>query len=358
MNDLDDVDAIKKLDVVNVLGSIEQLSGQCEQAWDEVSKIQFPDSYKNVSSIVFSGMGGSALGAYVVKSLFSDTLRLPFEIINDYHLPPYVNEKTLVILGSYSGTTEETISSAQEAFSKKAQVTGLTTGGKLAEMLKQAAVPCYIFTPTHNPSSQPRLGTGYSVFGQIAILNTLGFLSIQVNEKDETVTALEKGNTFYGVTVSTQQNRAKQLATAWKEKVPVIVSAEFLTHVGRVIRNQFHESAKTFAAYHEIPELNHHLMEGLSNPKTNKEILRFLFLSSNNYSEKTQKRIKITQDVVRKQGIGIEVFSATAKSRIAQALECVQFGAYVNYYMALLYDLDPSKIPWVDYFKVELAKTS
>ncbi len=356
MNDLNNLEAIKKLDTVNVLGSIEQLGGQCQQAWEEVPKIQFPDSYRNVTSIVFSGMGGSALGAYVVKSLFADAMPLPFEIINDYHLPPYTNEKTLVILASYSGSTEETLACAQEALEKKGQVTGMTIGGKLAELLQGAGAPAYIFDPRHNPSNQPRLGTGYSVFGQIALFNSLGLLRVSQSAITEVVSVLTKGNENFGVSVLTEKNRAKQLAMNWKEKIPVIVSAEFLAHVGRVIRNQLHESAKTFAAYHMIPELNHHLLEGLTNPAVNKDVLKFLFLTSTDYSPRIAKRTKITKNVVSKQGIAVEEYQTTAKDKIAQALECVQFGAYVNYYMAMLYDLDPSKIPWVDYFKAELAK--
>jgi hypothetical protein len=82
-----------------------------------------------------------------------------------------------------------------------------------------------------------------------------------------------------------------------------------------------------------------------------------LFLTSADYSPRIAKRVRITKDVVSKRGIAVEEYLTTAKDKVAQALECVQFGAYVNYYMAMLYDLDPSKIPWVDYFKAELAKS-
>lgn len=356
MVNLDDIDAIKKLDPAGVLGSIEKLGDQCLQAWSEASQIQFPPGYDRVTAIVFSGMGGSALGAYVVKSLFGDVLSVPFEIVNDYHLPHYVNKNTLVILGSYSGTTEETISCAQEALAKKAKVTGLTTGGKLEEIFKTNRVPAYIFSPKHNPSRQPRLGTGYSIVGQIAIFNTLKLVNVDDAQVSEVAAQLTKGNAAYGVTVPQAQNRAKQLASSWIGKIPIIVAAEFLTQTGRVIRNQIHESAKTFAAYHDIPELNHHLIEGLKNPPTNKDILQFLFLSSPGYSKKIRRRLEITKDVVGKNGIKVHEFIPQGSGRIAQALECIQFGAYVNYYMAISYGVDPSQIPWVDYFKAELAK--
>lgn len=356
MQNLDDVEAIKAIDTVNVLGSIELMGGQSRQAWDEVHAIAFPESYKKATNIVFSGMGGSALGAYVNKSLFWDTLSVPFEIVNDYHLPPYTNEHTLVILSTYSGTTEETLNCASEALSNNALISGLTTGARLGEFFSKNALPSYIFKPTYNPSNQPRLGSGYSVIGLLSILDTLGFVSVEKSDIEEVEKLLAFGNERFGVVTKEAENPAKRLAKTWDQKIPVIVSARHLTHVGRVLRNQIHESAKCFSAYHDVPELNHHLMEGLTNPKVNKDLLRFLFLDSSLYEDKIQKRMHITKDVVTKQGIVIESFTPLAKGRVGQVMECIQFGAYVNYYMAMLQDLDPSKIPWVDYFKAELAK--
>lgn len=221
MKNLDDVAGMKQLDTVNVLGSVELLGGQSQQAWDEVHALSFPENYKTVSNIVFSGMGGSALGAYVTN-IFADTLAIPFEIVNDYHLPPYVNEHTLVILSSYSGTTEETLAlRAEEAVDKKAFITGITTGGALGKMLTDRGIPAYIFDPrTNNPSNQPRLGSGYSVVGLVALFDKLGFIHVDPRDVTEVVDVMNRGNSTYGASVATGANRAKQLGTAWSKKNP------------------------------------------------------------------------------------------------------------------------------------------
>ena len=357
MQNLDDLQGMKNLDELNVLGSIEQVGKQCQQAWDDVEHLEFPDAYTRPDNIVFAGMGGSSLGAYIIKSLFYDQINLPFEIVNGYHLPPYVGPKTLVIVCSYSGTTEEAVSAAREAVAKKAMLTGIAVGKTLADVFHEAKVPAYVFSPTYNPSNQPRLGTGYTAYGQIAIMAKLGLIHVSSEETKEVLEVAQKGNEKYTATVKTSNNRAKQLAHKWYEKIPIIVASEFLWGAARVVRNQFHECAKAFAAYHDIQELNHHLMEALTFPKKNKELLTFLFLSSDLYSPPIRKRVSVTKDVVVKQGMSFEEFSPESKTKITQVFECVQFGAYVNYYMSMLYDIDPSKIPWVDYFKAELAKT-
>lgn len=357
MKSLDNILEIKKLDKANVLGSIEELGLQCKQAYEEVSKIKFPENYKKVNNIVFSAMGGSALGAYVMKSLFFDSLKIPFEIINGYHLPPYVGKDTLVILASYSGTTEETISTAKEALNKQAKIIGITTGGTLSNILKQESIPHYLINPIHNPSNQPRMGTGYSIFGQMAIFNRLGFLNFSQNDVAEVVKTLSERNKEYGLENPEEKNIAKKTAKKILDKITVIVTADFLTNVGRVIRNQIHESAKTFAVFHEIPELNHHLMESLSFPKENRDILKFLFINSDLYPERILKRLKITKEVVIKNGIESVEFKPKSKSKISQTFECIQFGAYINFYMAISNNLDPSKIPWVNYFKERLSNS-
>ena len=50
MNKLDDLKNISKLDKQGMAGSIESLGLQCQQAWEEASKIKIPASYKNVKS--------------------------------------------------------------------------------------------------------------------------------------------------------------------------------------------------------------------------------------------------------------------------------------------------------------------
>src|SRR5436190_20090195 len=110
MKSLDDVVAMKTLDPSDVLGSTGLFPDQCKQAWEESSTLVFPEVYKKVSNIVVCGMGGSRFTPRTIKELYRDAISLPYEIIEDYTLPAYVGPQTLVILSSFSGTTEEVIS--------------------------------------------------------------------------------------------------------------------------------------------------------------------------------------------------------------------------------------------------------
>ncbi len=102
------------------------------------------------------------------------------------------------------------------------------------------------------------------------------------------------------------------------------------------------EDSKTFATYFELPELNHHLMEGLKNPATNKKNLLFILLNSNLYLPRNQKRYKILKNVLAKNKIRFVEYSTKSKTKFLQSFETLIFGSYLSFYLAMDYNLDPS----------------
>lgn len=348
---------IARIDQQNVLGSVEALPKQCRHAWEQTKSIDVPDECRRVDSVVMCGMGGSGLGARVIESVYGKQLKIPLVRVNTYDLPGFVNEKTLVICSSYSGTTEETLSNAEQAIVKKAKWMAIGTGEKLIEMTKTAGVPYYQIVPTHNPSNQPRMAIGYSVVGQLALAHHAGIIDIADREIDEIVAAMESIIEKSRVEIEIERNQAKQLAQKMKGKVIVYVSAEHLIGAMHTVSNQQNENAKAICMDVTIPELNHHLMEGLKHPDTNGQYLLFVFANSSLYSDRIQKRFSITQQVVEKNSIETASITLTASTPLAQSFELIQIGAYANLYLSILYGQNPAPIPWVDFFKRELSKT-
>lgn len=359
MNILDDLNNIRTLDKKNALDSIIQLPLQCKQAWDESFAISFPKNYyEDISNIVICGMGGSTYGARIVKSLYdgAEMTKIPLELVNNYWLPGYVNSETLVILSSYSGNTEETISTAKEAKAKGSKIFGITSGGELANFLKTNNYPSYIFNPIHNPSGQPRIGVGYMVMGLIGILAKLGKIPVAAPEPEKITKFLEVQSTMFDAISFVSTNLAKQMALKLKDKIPVIITADFLEGAAYAIRNPFHETAKQFALYFTVPELNHHLLEGLSFPEGLNRLLFFIFIKSNIYDSRNIRRMQLTMEVIQKNNVESEIISLQGYSALTQVFELIQWGAWVTFYLAMLHNIDPSEIPWVDYFKIKLKE--
>jgi len=357
MGILDNSGEIKKIDKQNVYSSIEALPSQCLDAWEAVGKIAIPENYQNFKNIVVCGMGGSSLGAHVIQALFRDKLEIPLVLLRDYHLPAFANQDTLVILSSYSGTTEEVVNCAQEAVSRNLKCFAVSTGGKIEEIAQEKNFPFYKIDPKLNPSGQPRMAIGYSVFGQIAIFAKLGFLNITKDEVVRLTEFLKTQAEKYSLKVPEAENPAKQLANKVKDKIINLVAAEHLQGALHVFNNQLNENAKNFSNYFYIPELNHHLMEGLKHPDSLKRNTIFLLFESELYEEKVQKRFRVTQEVVGKNNLPLETIKLEAKTKLEQCFELIGFGAFVNFYLAMLYGINPAPIPWVDFFKAELKKT-
>ncbi len=354
INFLDSREDIAKLDVSNTLGSIEQFGLQVQHVWDQVQSIEFDPSYREVTSIVVAGMGGSALGTHVIQTLFREELPVPVVIAPDYTVPSYVNEKTLVIASSYSGTTEETIAATKDAIAKGAKVTGITTGGELAAILKEHHLPALIFDPKHNPCGSPRMALGYSVFGQIGLLGKIGLLKLQQADIERVVQTIAAAQVQYSVDAKQDTNPAKLLAFQLVEKLPVIVVSEHLEGIAHVFANQLNENSKTYSEYRVVPELNHHLLEGLQYPKSNDGILCMLTVHSDLYRIQNQRRMDLTQEVLDQHHIEYQPVTLQGSTKLEQAFEFMILGSYVNYYLAMLYNMNPEPIPIVDWFKAQL----
>ena len=354
MTTLNNLQKIKKLDSGRVLDSIEALGAQISQAWQEVGDLKLPATFKNFDKIVLNGMGGSALGADVIRSLFADRLKAPLIVINSYQPPKFLDGKTLYIASSYSGTTEEVIYSLAQAKKKQAKIFVIANGGRLGELVGRKSVSGYVFNPRFNPSGQPRMGLGYSLGAQLGLLKKVGLLDIAEQEIKDSLTGLAKLHRKFGASNPEKNNPAKKLAVFLRNKTALAVAAEFLSGNAHVFANQINENAKNFADYFLISELNHHLLEGLSFPRSNAGHLAFVFFDSRLYFPLNQKRLRITRDVAAKNKIKSFYYRLSGPDKLSQVLEMLVFGSYASFYLAVLNNVNPSKIPWVDYFKAKL----
>jgi len=355
-NILDNKTEILKLDSKNMLGSIELLGEQVSEVWKAAKQIKMPADYKKIANVVVVGMGGSTLGAHLIKELYKDNLKVPIDIVNHYKVPVSVDGKTLVIASSYSGTTEEAISAARDARAKKAKIAAICSGGTLAQWAKMNGIPALVFPTEFNPCGSPRMGLGYSIFGQLAILTRAGLLKISESEIAEALKTILKFQRQFGVDSREEANTAKKFARGLLGRSVWYVASEHLSGNAHIAANQMNENAKRFAGHFIIPELNHHLMEGMLFPKTNKENIRFVLIESELYDTRVQKRYAITREVLDKNGIGWLAYKCVEKSALAQVCEVLMLGSYISYYSAILQGIDPTAIPFVDFFKAQLKK--
>jgi glucose/mannose-6-phosphate isomerase len=339
-----------------VLKSINLFPEQIKDSFEKSLQLKLPEEYLQIKNIVACGMGGSRFPHYIIKELFKEEIKVPYLINDDYNLPGFVDSDTLVILSSYSGTTEEVLTCGQKAYEKKTKIIAISAGGPLKDFINKIGSPGYFFDPVYNPSGQPRIGFGYLVGGILGTLFNLGVLDYDKKTVTNSINNLEKLVSSFKVGVDEEDNPAKKMAAKILNKYPYFIVSEFLTGIGNAIANQTNETAKSISSFRIIPELNHHLMEGLKNPKELRKMSLFILFNSKLFSSSVQKRFLITKEVVEKNNIETLWHELKGKNKVEQAFELMAFGNYLTMYLSSLYGENPSAIPYVDYFKKKLKE--
>ncbi len=355
-NPLDTQKTYLQFDPDNVRGSLEQLQDQITDVWEQGEKLKVKP-YVDIDHIIIAGMGGSSLGAHVIATTLSDQLTTPLTIIRDYTLPNWVNKNTLVVLSSYSGNTEEIIRIYDHAREKRVKLAVFTSGGKLEKLAKKNKLPLFSIQPHHNPSKQPRMALGYAIVGMLHFLQQLGVTDISEKIAETAQQGIQQLHETCTPDISSEKNPAKELAFHIIEQSPMIITGNHLEGAAHVFCNQLNETAKNMSDFRVIPELNHHLLEGLTHPKQLSSYMLPIFITSHLYNPRILKRFSITQSITEKQHFKVLDIPMQTKTKFSQAFELITLGSWTSFYLAMLHKVNPAEIPWVDEFKKRLAKT-
>lgn len=289
--------------------------------------------------IVVCGMGGSAFYVELINDyLRSKNINLTIEANRNYSLPSNVNEKTLFIVASYSGNTEETLEALNKIQKKNYQHIIFTSGGKLLEIAEDTGVPL-LKIPT---GIQPRLSSGYFIAGLIKILSNLNLIEDLDNDMVSIAGRLDK---------SLDEEKAKKLAVDLKNNVPIIYSTEENSSIAKVSKIKFNENSKTQAFFNFFPELNHNEMVGFTNLVMNP---LFIIFQSKFTHPRNLKRIEIFAKLMREKNVQVDIIEMWGESIFEEILSAYYFIDHVTYYLAGEYGIDPEPVDMVEDFKTML----
>lgn len=356
MRILDDNKIIKQYQKFQVAKTILLFPKQIVESWVGVLALKLPKNYRRPPNIVISGMGGSNLASELIRSVYGRKIKSPLILVRNYHLPQFVDNRSLVIISSYSGNTEETLNCLQEAIKKKAKIFCLAGGGRLLALAKKHKIPYYQLNKKLNPANQPRYGLGLQLGAFLAIFKKLQVINLSSEEIGQILEYLMVLNESFWPEVESARNLAKNIASELVDCLPVLVAADFLSANTHILANQINESAKNLAAYYPIPELNHHLLEGLKFPLIITAKTKFLFFNCNLYSAKISRCFVITQKILKKQQIKFIDYTICSNNYLATALEILLLGSWTSYYLTILNKQNPLTLPYIDLFKKELAE--
>jgi glucose/mannose-6-phosphate isomerase len=349
---------LRSLDPQNMLGAILGLPEQVDDAKRIALGISFKDlASRQFSSLVITGMGGSAIGGDFLRAGYEAELRVPVTVVRDYHLPEYVGPDTLVFVSSNSGNTEETLSCYAQARKLGAAVIAFTTGGRLRQLAESDGVPLVSFPG----GLQPRAALGYSFVPLIVAAVRLGLIPEPLlNEIDEASAVLRSVRNECNPDIGLDNNLAKQLAQSYVGKIPVIYGSQGERGVVAYRwKTQINENAKAYAIANVFPELNHNETVGWSGEHGQGDVERTLIvtiLRDDREPSQIAKRVDLTKQIIARQHVPCGDVWARGESTLSRMLSLVYVGDFASYYLAIAYGENPTPVRVIDWLKAELAK--
>jgi glucose/mannose-6-phosphate isomerase len=352
MHTLDDPETYARLDPDGLRGRIGGLPEQCREAWRQAKHFHFPSDFGEVDNFLVLGMGGSAIAGDIVRSLAMRHSHKTVFVHRGYSLPPLAGEGTLVVACSYSGETEEVLSSFGQSLDGPSKKIVITTGGKLLALAQSWKLPAYVF----EYQGEPRSALGHGLMPLLALAEAAHVLPDQSREVDEAIALMEALRQEIGDDVPLDKNAAKQLAVRLQGKLPVVYGAEVLTEAAHRWKTQLNENSKVWAFYEEISELNHNAVEGFGLPREVAEKAFVVFLYHHGLNQRNILRYNATRDALEAAGVASQHVEARGEGDLARVLSAVYFGDWVSYYLAMLNGVRPSPMPAIDSIKRRLAE--
>lgn len=339
------------LDTQDMARAIYDFPDQLAEAMEICKNFTVQQSGTEVKNIVMAGMGGSAIGGDVCKAFLAQEITVPMIISRNYSLPNWVNENTLVICSSYSGNTEETLSACAAAQSKNTQICGISTGGRLTEILKEQG--CDLVTIP--AGLQPRAALAFSIVPMLFILKAHGLIGDTIFDEIAQTTELLRAKRE-GYTRENERNPTYALAKKIYKTLPVIYGSSDNTAIAALRwKGQFCENANMLAYHNELPELDHNEIVGWdNNPELYKNI-SVLWLTDEDDHERVQLRQEITNRIIGMKNVNQHTVAVTGSSKQVRMLHMIHFGDWVSYWCAILHGTDPSPVAAIEELKAEIS---
>ncbi len=350
---LDDLEQLKLLDKSDMLGILHEFPEQILKVATAIKETEFPLLEQfDPDKIMILGMGGSGIGGELLSALVEHEAKVPIITVCDYTLPAVADERTLVLACSYSGNTEETLSSVNEAFNRSCRIICITSGGKLEEFCKAHELSLFTI-PSGMP---PRAAIAFLFFPLPMILEKGNIVDVDA-EFSEVIDKLVELRDSVVPEVPSDQNPAKILAMKFNNSIPVIYGHSYLTKVAHRWRTQLNENAKVLAMVGGFPDMNHNEIVGWSDaPEEVTKLFSVILLRSPDEHPQVSKRIELTKQTLLARAGSVFEVEAQGASRLTRMLTTIYLGDYISVYLALLREVDPTPVRAIEELKRKLVE--
>lgn len=384
---LDDVDALQRDDKSDMLRVVagsgaqvrEAVVAAAEAGLDRLSQEGRP------RAVVVAGLGGSGISGDVLTAVAGYQCPVPIIVHRDYGLPRWVGAADAVIGVSCSGTTEETLSSLEQAVSRGCSVVGVgAEDSPLADLVGRGRG---VFVPVPG-GRMPRASLWSLAVPVVLAGRAMGLHTLAYSDIAATADLLDEVAERCRPTSESFVNPAKRLAADLAAALPLVWGNSSLAGVAaRRFANQLAENAKYPGIPGVLPEAGHNQVVTYDGPfgalagrpiagdravrsaddpdngffrdrVDDPEELRLhvVMLTDTDEHPQVARRRMASRDLARDRGIGVSELLAEGTSPLERLASLVIAPDFASVYLGLLYGIDPTPIAAIQYLKGSIAQ--
>jgi glucose/mannose-6-phosphate isomerase len=334
---------MKKYDKSDMFSLLKNFPKHCLEGYN----LDTPEINRKFDKVVFAGMGGSAISGDIIKTLMEEITEIPVFVIRDYFLPKFVDSKTLVIVESYSGNTEETVNTYKIAKEKNSLIICISSNGEIEKMANFYGNPL-IKIPSGMP---PRCAFGYLFFPVYRFFVQAKILPALEKSFFEKI---EKWVSEF--LPSDEKNKAIEISKKIHKNILLIYSENrFYPGILRW-KTQIAENSKSFAFVNVLPEINHNEIMAFHFPESFIKKTIPLFVVSGMENDRVKKRIEITSKIISDKVKEVIELNLKGETLLEKMMYLVILGDWISYYLAILNKVDPTEINEINILKEEMKK--
>jgi len=327
-------------------------NGMCKvyDRWPEIARRSYdldpPQcKFKDISQIVFAGMGGSGAINDVFCSILSKT-NIPTISVKSHLLPNSVDSKTLVVLTSISGNTVETLSVLDSARRRDAKIIAFSSGGKIQEYCNEYSLE-HRKAPMFN---SPRSSYPSFLYTMLKVLAPI--LSIKTEDIIESLSLLELTQKSICSSNLNETNQSLELAR-WITKIPLIYYPQGLQAAAIRFKNSLQENAKSHVMIEECGEACHN---GIVSWEVLSSVQPILLQGQDDHI-KTKERWKIFKEYFKEKNIEFKEVCSIRGSLLSKLVILTYILDYTSIYRAFLSGIDPFPIKSTEFVKKRLTNS-
>ncbi|MGZ7210472.1 MAG: bifunctional phosphoglucose/phosphomannose isomerase [Methanobacterium sp.] len=322
---------------------IEQFPKQIEDAFKICKKQKFVSYAKKIDRVIICGVGGSGICGNIAQDLFFLKSKVPITVVKGYHIPGYVNETSLVIIISYSGNTEETVSNLKQAIKRRAKIVGIFSEGTLEHIFQKRNFD-YIKIPDKLP---PGAAIAHTMISLMFCLINFKVVSGSIKRQ------IYKVADFIKLEETIIISLAKSIASKIRNKIPIIYSTSLHEGIAVRFKQQLNENSKILCWNSVIPDTNHNELAGWT--KTYKH-LAVIFISDFKEYHKNTIRINFTKELLGRLNQGIINIFFKGENEIEKIFYMIHLCDWISFFIAEEKGISPVEVNIISSLKYKLSQ--